>query len=107
MPLGTSFTQVRDRVQELAADPRLGSNRHVAIDATGLGGPFIDMVRPGLKCSMTAVTLTAGSRQRGVAEWWYVPKAHLLTLLQVVLKCMDLRIPRELPESSLLVTELI
>ncbi len=106
MPLGTGFALVRDRVQELGADLRLGSQRHIVVDATGLGSPFVDMVRPGLKCSMTAVTLTGGSRQRGVAEWWYVPKAHLLTLLQVVLECMDLRIARELPESSLLVKEL-
>ena len=42
-----------------------------------------------------------------MAEWWYVYKGQLLPLLQVVLECMDLRIPRELPESSLLVKELI
>ena len=43
MPLGTGYVRVVERVRELATDGRLGARKHVVVDATGLGGPVVDM----------------------------------------------------------------
>ena len=56
---------------------------------------------------MTAVTITGGTAQHGVGEWWYLPKQELLTLVQVMLECGDLRVMKGLRESPRLVREMV
>jgi hypothetical protein len=95
-------------VRELTWDVRLGRRKHLVVDATGLGGPVVDMPRKsGLGCGMTTVTITGGAVQRGVGEWWYVPKQELLPIVQVMLECGDLRVMKGLRESGRLVREMV
>ena len=108
MPLGTGYVRVVERVRDLTWDGRLGGRKHLVVDATGLGGPVVDMLRKsGLGCGMTAVTITGGAAQRGVGEWWYVPKPEMLTMVQVMLECGDLRVNKGLRESGRLVREMV
>ncbi len=108
MPLGTPFPSVVDRVRALSWDARLGSRKHLVVDATGLGGPVVDMLRrAGLGCGLTAVTITGGAVQRSQGEWWYVPKQELLTMLQVAMEMGDLRVMRGMPGRARLVREMI
>jgi len=61
------------------------------VDATGVGGPVIDLIREPLRdrvCRLAVVTFTAGSRlEPGPAHWELrMPKAHLVSRLQSLLQ---------------------
>ena len=108
LPLGTSYVRVVERVRELAGDGRLGGRKQVVVDATGLGGPVVDMMRKAeLGCGLSAVTITGGAVQHSTGEWWYVPKQELLTLMEVTMECGDLRVMKGLRESGRLVREMV
>ena len=108
LPLGTAYTRVVQRVREIARDGRLGGGRKVVVDATGVGGPVVDMLRQAeLGCGLTAVTITGGERAHGSGAWWNVPRQELIMGLRVLLENGELRISRELRESGRLVDELV
>jgi hypothetical protein len=65
MPLGTPYTAVTERVVEMARSPKLGGERRLVVDATGVGMPVVDMpraARPG--CEISAVWITGGESER-------------------------------------------
>jgi hypothetical protein len=107
MKLGTPYTRVVARVREMVRSPALAGNVTVVADATGVGGPVIEMLREaGLGCEIAAVTITGGlaeSRDRGV---WRVPKRDLVTCLQAMLDDGQLQFAAGLRELGALVEEL-
>ncbi len=108
LPLGTFYPDVVERVRQLSKDGRLGSRTQAVVDATGVGGPVVDMMRKaGLGCSLSAVTITGGAVERGQGDWWYVPKQDLLTMVQVAMECGDLKVMRGLAESGRWVREMV
>ena len=108
MPLGTAYTRVVERVRELAMDPRMGSRCKVVVDATGVGGPVVDMLRRAdLGCSVAAVSITGGERAHGKDEWWNVPRHELIVGVKVLLENGDLNIERGLKECGQLVREMV
>ena len=107
-PLGTPYPEVvagvRDLVRRLA---RQYDGCALAVDATGVGAPVVEMLRAaGLGAEVTAVTITGGDRERVSGGVWSVPKRDLMAGVQVMLEKRTLRIGRRMKEAGALVKEL-
>jgi hypothetical protein len=108
MPLGTPFPEVAARVERIAVRAR--GNCEIAIDATGLGMPVVDMLRelPGLRCEVTPVVITGAEQgSRGPGGVRRVPKRDLVGRLQVLFEKRHIRIAGGLKEGKRLVRELM
>lgn len=107
--LGTPYTTIVDRVNEIAHTPPLaGLPSVLLVDKTGVGAAVLDAfeqsgIRP------MAITIHGGStvsfdpHRRG----YRVPKRDLVTAVQVLLQTRRLRIAERLPEAATLKQELL
>jgi hypothetical protein len=108
VPLGTPYALVVERVSALLCQPQFRHTKQLVVDATGVGGPVVELLRSaGLPCVVASVTITGGESEHGRGEEWHVPKRDLLTGLVVLLERKQLRIPRGLKETATLVRELM
>jgi hypothetical protein len=83
MPLGTPYPRVVERVRRIVQSQALRGNCVLAVDASGVGAPVVDMLRAAqLGCSMTAFTITGGERSGGES----VTKRDLVAGVQVLLE---------------------
>ena len=90
LPLGTPYPRVVERVREIVRCDELFGNCAVAVDATGVGAPVVDMLRAArLGCDLSAVTITGGDRGQGKDS---VPKRDLIAEVQVLLETGRLKI---------------
>ena len=65
IPLGTPYPLVVERVQELVESAVIDGQCRVAVDATGVGAPVVDLLRAAqLGCEICAVTITGGDKER-------------------------------------------
>ena len=93
MPLGTPYPKVVERMHELLHSEELWGHCALAVDATGVGGPVVDMLRAArLGCNVTAVTITGGERGMERSDRASVPKQDLLAEIQVLLETGRLKI---------------
>ena len=115
-PLGTPYTKVVERVAELTRHRELQGQCYLTADATCLGEPVMEMLRAaklGSLRGVTAVSITSGEQTRqtsagfGSGESWNVPRADLLSGLQLLLEKSELKIARSLGEAGVLVRELV
>jgi hypothetical protein len=105
--LGTAYPDVVERVRRLTRSEALAGRCTVAMDATGLGAPVLDLLkRAGLGCTVDAVVITGGEREHCVNGVWHVPKADLVAGLRVMLEKKELRMEKRLAGSEALVKEL-
>jgi hypothetical protein len=105
--LGTSYPQVVERVRYLVGHENLRRQCVVAVDATGVGGPVVDMLRSSqLGCEVSAVNITGGDRETHTGNLWNVPKRDLIAGVQVLLEKRGLKIARGMKETGSLVREL-
>jgi len=108
IPLGTPYPGVVERVRQITSHRDLARNCALAVDATGVGAPVVDMLRAArLGCDIAAVTITGGERQHqngsmGVS----VPKRDLMAVVQVLLERNELKLARGLRELGALLREL-
>src|SRR5579884_670412 len=106
--LGTPYTQVVARVEKVIEQLRQHGNCDLVVDATGVGMPVVDMLRDAkLDCSLVPVLIVSGSEQHRTNGVWHVPKLDLLAGVQSALERGLLRISRKIPESALLVEEMM
>ena len=106
MELGTPYPEVVARVSEILQDPKMLGQSHLVVDATGVGAPVMDLLRAArLRANITAVIITGGDRAHYSGNQWYVPKRELLTGLEALLECGELRIAGKLREAARLVKE--
>jgi hypothetical protein len=77
----------------------------LAVDATGVGAPVVEMLRAAAACEICAVTITGGEREHQTGHGWSVPKQDLISGLQVLLERGGLKIAREMGEAGPLVRE--
>jgi hypothetical protein len=105
LPLGTTYPDVVARVDEVMRG--LGTCTLV-VDATGVGGPVVDLLRAaGMGDRLVAVTITGSDDvTRGANGTWRVPKRGLLTGLQVMLQSGELGIAAGLVGADDLVREM-
>jgi hypothetical protein len=113
VPLGTPYPAVVARMREIAGHHELRGQCSLAVDATGVGAPVVDLLRQAnLGCEICAVTITGGEKAQAAGSWagvarWNVPKQDLIAGVQVLLEARQLRIARELREAGALVRELM
>jgi hypothetical protein len=104
MPLGTPYPRIVERVREIVRCEELYGDCALAVDATGVGAPVVDMLRAArLGCDIAAVVITGGERGAGHGS---VPKRDLMAELQVLLETGKLKIGK-LKETGRLVKELV
>jgi hypothetical protein len=90
LPLGTPYPRVVERVKEIVSCEKLYGCCALAVDATGVGAPVVDMLRAArLGCELNAVVITGGERGPRSGT---VPKRDLLAEVQVLLENRQLKI---------------
>ena len=115
-PLGTPYTDVVARVVELVET--LGGNPVLAVDATGVGRPVIDMLwktlgeeleGTNIYVDRCAVTITGGDSvtRNPDGGGFRVPKRDLISATLVLLQNGHLKIADALPLKDVLVKELL
>jgi phage FluMu gp28-like protein len=107
-PLGTPYPRVVDWVRQVATNRLIAGRCELAVDATGVGAPVVEMLRAArLGCDIAAVTMTGGERETQSGQTWNVPKRDLMAGLQVALESRDLTIAGGIRELEALVRELV
>jgi len=87
---------------------RLPERPSMAVDATGVGRPVIDMIRDAhLPASIYPITLTGGDAVTQDGMERHVPKRDVASTIAVLLQTGRLRIARGLKESETLLRELL
>jgi hypothetical protein len=105
--LGTPYPRIVELVRDLVNRPDLRDNCAIAVDATGVGAPVVDMLRAArLGCDIAPVNITSGDRQTRSGSTWNLPKHDLLASLQVLLEKGELKIAARLKEVGPLIREL-
>jgi hypothetical protein len=90
MPLGTPYPRTVERVREIVQSEELAGNCALAVDATGVGAPVVDMLRAArLGCELTPVVITGSERGSGDGT---VPKRDLIAEVQLLLEQGELKI---------------
>jgi hypothetical protein len=106
--LGTPYPRVVERVREIVGKVSLAGRCFLAVDATGVGEPVVDLLRAArLGCDLCAVTITGGEYQHHNGGAWSVPKRDLIAHVQVLLERDELRIARRMRDVGSLVRELL
>ncbi len=108
-PLRTSYPSIVADVARMMDDKELHGEREpvLAIDATGVGAPVVDLFKHGnLRAELMPIQITGGDTVRRADGVTRVPKRDLVGAAKVALQTERLRIAPELPEAQTLVREL-
>jgi hypothetical protein len=107
VPLGTPYPDIVERVRRTTTAPELDGRCHVAVDATGVGRPVVDLLRRAdLGGTILPAIFTSGAAESLSKGYYGVPKRDLVTGLQVLLQRGGLEIAAGLKHASELVEEL-
>jgi hypothetical protein len=106
MHLRTPYTEVVRHVGVLMETPPLQHNVELVVDATGVGGAVVDILRDA-GVYFTSVVITGGEKESRDGGVMRVPKRDLVSTAQVLLQNRRLRISRALPEAKTLTEELM
>lgn len=106
-PLGTPYPEIVEEVTRLVEDPRFKGQVSVAVDATGVGAPVVDLfLKSPIGNKITPIQITAGSESNQNGITWRVPKKDLVSTVQVLLQNGELQIAKSLEEAGTLIKEL-
>jgi hypothetical protein len=102
----TPYTTIVMRLNHLVK--RLPVRPYMAVDATGVGRPVVDMIRgTNLPATVYAITLTGGDSVIRNGMELHVPKRDVASAMAVLLQTGRLRVARGLKESETLLRELL
>ena len=102
MPLGMPYPRIVERVRDVVRCSSINCSCSLAVDATGVGAPVVDMLRAAqIGCSISAVTITGGEHASGDS----VPKRDLMAEMLLLLENRQLTIGK-LTEGPRLIREL-
>jgi len=105
--LGSLYTDIATEVVELVSRPPL-ANCILAIDKTGCGSPFVDMMTAAKpKAILKPTLITAGHTTTRAGRDYHIPKSELVAALQMVLQARRLEIPDTIPGRDVLEQELL
>ena len=106
-PLNMPYPELIWKIKDLLANPNIERDHRIAIDATGVGGPFLDFLRQnGVNRNLFPISITAGETQSVHHNTHHIPKRDLLTNLQLLLQNRALKISTHLPHAPILRNEL-
>ena len=107
IPLGTGYPEQVEHIARLERSLRAMGNVRIAVDATGVGRPVIEMLRPVVG-KLNAITLTGGDAvSESEGREYRAPKRDVVAATKVLLQCGRLRIAEALALSPALVDELL
>ncbi len=102
--LGTPYPEIVERVAQVKRYPP-GNHVPLAIDATGVGAPVVDMFNEeGIHPEQ--IHFTGGQEAKSDLKSHSVPKKDLATEIQALLQTGRLKIAEELPHAETLVREM-
>lgn len=102
----TPYPSIVRRLENLVG--RLPERPSMAVDATGVGRPVIDMIRDAhINAGIYPITLTGGDAVTSDGMERRVPKRDVASAIAVLLQTGRLRIARGLRESETLLRELL
>ena len=108
MPLGTEYTEVVKRVAAVVEQPALKGKKTLAVDATGVGMPVVEMLlRERMGCEVRPVVFTSGMGQSTDGRLWFVGKVDLMSGLRQALATGEMQIPKQVADGVQLVKELM
>ena len=108
MPLGTEYGDVVKRVAALVAQPALKGKKTLAVDATGVGMPVVEMLLgQRMGCEVRPVMFTAGMGQSTDGRLWFVGKVDLMAGLRQAVETGEMQIPKQVVDGVQLVKELM
>ncbi|HVK14892.1 MAG TPA: hypothetical protein VM597_39505 [Gemmataceae bacterium] len=107
-PPGTPYARIAADTAGVLADVRL-ADAPLALDRTAVGAGVVPLFRePDRDRTLVSVVISAGHRAEcGTDDVWRVPKADLVTALQLALQGRRLVVPAALPDAELLARELV
>jgi hypothetical protein len=107
MKLGTPYQGVVERVRGIVEMPQLVGSATLVVDATGVGGPVVNLLQEAVKKTpIVPVIITGGDRPIYQDGRYRVPKRDLISGLTVTLETGKLKISQRLPEAKTLTKEL-
>ena len=104
-PIGTSYPRVVNAINTVTTHPDIQPNLLV-IDATGVGAAISDMFRQDDQYFIPVI-ITAGNQANCSQGTLRVPKRDLVSTMQVLLQTEKLKIAGSLPESQILIDEVL
>jgi hypothetical protein len=107
--LGSPYGDIVTEVTRLAEAPSLKRRGVLVVDQTGVGRPVVEMLRGApIPCLIVPVTITSGQAANVATDGRLnVPKAELVTCLVLAFQGHRLKLPRALPDTPVLVQELL
>jgi hypothetical protein len=108
--LQTPYTDVAQRVHEIANMPLIREARTVVVDGTGVGPPVIEMIRgTGIGCSIMPIIITGGTNPSRdlTGQYESVPRSVLLTNMQVLIQQGHFRVAAGCKHADTLRRELL
>ena len=107
VPLETPYTEVVERVVEVTHSRELLGKCRLAVDATGVGAPVVDLLRrAGPGCTLLPATITSGDMETLSNGTYRIPKRDLIIGLQVALELGRIQIAGRVPYAEELRAEL-
>jgi hypothetical protein len=107
LELGTPYPEIVERVAAISRAAELGGRSHLAVDATGVGRPVVDLLRRARpQCRILPAVITGGDQERCAGGYYRVPKRDIVTGLQVLVQNGGLRISAGLKAGPALVREM-
>ena len=108
LPLGTEYGDVVKRVAHLVAQPSLKGRKTLAVDATGVGTPVVEMLlRERMGCEVRPVMFTAGMGQSTDGRLWFVGKVDLMAGLRQAVETGEVLIPKQVKDGAQLLKEIM
>ena len=107
VPLKTPYPLVVERIRRMVKREPLRGDCILAVDATGVGTPVVDLMRRAdMGCEISPITITGAGRAALHGNVWSVPKVDLWGALTVMLEREELRIAEGMAGAGALVREL-
>jgi hypothetical protein len=108
MKLGTPYQAVVERIKSIVEAAALAGNVTLVVDATGVGGPVVDLLKEAIrKTPIVPVVITGGDRTHYQDGRYRVPKRDLVSGVAILLESGRLKISQRLPEAKTLIKELL
>jgi hypothetical protein len=106
-PRGTPYTELPARIGPRLNEPPLVHRVQLALDATGVGAPVVELFREQLpQPPICAITITSGNDVTGTHSNPHVPKRDLIMTTSVIFEHHRLEIAHDMHDTQALVAEL-